>query len=120
MASQLMLGHALSVNMQSNKQESLMSNTPSKFNWHRPEFMGLPFQVLLKEMDNHYHAYKQWSNPETFSPDIALKYAQKLEALVELCENITVFHVGGGLTKSFPSNLLIRYKTFDVFQRVLK
>ncbi len=96
-----------------------MSNTQCKFNWHRPEFMGVPFQILLKQMDEAFQQHKQWST-KIYDPETALKYWNHLECLVELCENITVFHKGGGLNKNFHTSLIDRYHSFDVFHRVLK
>lgn len=62
--------------------------------FHRPEFQLVHVRYLYEQACDFQRMRDQWKSPESLH--LALQYQNKLEAVVELMENIVVFHVGMG------------------------
>lgn len=64
--------------------------------------------ALIRKRDqwNQPRAGKEWMKN-------ACEYQCKADALLEILENVTVFHVGGGLNRQFCINFDDRVKSFE-------
>lgn len=67
-----------------------------KVKFHNKHYNLNHLNDLYERAEEYLALNVQWSSKDCYVPANALEYWNKLEAIIELMESITVFHVGLG------------------------